>query len=324
MQKGNLRSYVGRPIAIDASCSIYQFLTVVGRNGTEVLTNQAGEPTSHLYGLFYRTVGLLDAGLKPVYVFDGKPPDLKRQEMAKREDASKGLAAAMEIGDKEVIEKFSKRTVMVTKQHNDDCKKLLGLMGIPSVQASSEAEPECAALCKSGKVYAVSSEDMDTLTFGAPRFLRHLMGPSSKVPVVEFHLEKILTELNLTMDQFIDLCMLCGCDYCPTIRDCLKAHSTAWFYGICVKGLIKFLVEKNGFCDYRVTKAIQKIEAAQNKSFTKQVIVTSSGEKKREMQVCACGMCVAIFKDLDLGMGYTLEFSCGNSEGGSCRLWTDS
>ncbi|MCL7036928.1 hypothetical protein MKW94_014918 [Papaver nudicaule] len=317
MKRGNLASYVGRQIAIDASCSIYQFLMVIGRNGTELLMNQAGEPTSHLYGLFYRTVGLLDAGLKPVYVFDGKPPELKRQEMAKRflkrEDASKGLAAAIESGDKEVIEKFSKRTVMVTKQHNDDCKKLLGLMGLPLVQASSEAEPECAALCKSGKVYAVSSEDMDTLTFGAPRFMRHLMGPSSKIPVVEFHLEKILTELNLTMDQFVDLCMLCGCDYCPTIRGIggqtalklIRQHGSMesileninreryqvpenWPFQevrhlfkeplICaddqqpdfawtdpdVKGIINFLVEENGFSDYRVRKAIQKIEAAMN------------------------------------------------------------
>ncbi|KAI3959206.1 hypothetical protein MKW92_041592, partial [Papaver armeniacum] len=211
-------------------------------------------------------------------------------------------------------------------------------MGIPLVQASSEAEPECAALCKSGKVYAVSSEDMDTLTFGAPRFLRHLMGPSSKVPVVEFHLEKILTQLNLTMDQFIDLCVLCGCDYCPTIRGIgaqtalklIRQHGSMecileninreryqvpenWPYhevrhlfkeplvsvdyqqpdftwtGPDVKGLIKFLVEENWFSDYRVTKAIQKIEAAQNKSLTKQVVSTSCVKgmgKCSNMNIC--------------------------------------
>ncbi|MCL7036929.1 hypothetical protein MKW94_014919 [Papaver nudicaule] len=222
MKQETLESYVGREIAIDASLSIYQFLIAVGRNGTGMLTNEAGEVTSHLHGLFSRTIRLLEAGLKPVYVFDGKPPDLKRQELAKRSlkrsDATEDLAAAIESGDKEDIEKFSKRTVKVTKQHNDDCKLLLKLMGLPVVQAASEAEAECAALCKRGKVYAVSSEDMDTLTFGAPRFLRHLMGPTTKVPVVEYDIEKILTELNLNMDQFVDLCILCGCDYCPTIR----------------------------------------------------------------------------------------------------------
>ncbi|KAF8394769.1 hypothetical protein HHK36_020984 [Tetracentron sinense] len=208
MKEQKFESYFGHKIAIDASMCIYQFLIVVGRNGNEMLTNEAGEVTR--------------------YVFDGKPPDLKKQELAKRyskrADATRDLAAAIETGDKDAIEQFSKRTVKVTKKHNEDCKKLLQLMGIPVVEAPSEAEAQCAALCKFGKaciscVYAVASEDMDSLTFGAPRFLRHLMVPSSrKVPVMEFEVAKILEELNLTMDQFIDLCILCGCDYCDSIR----------------------------------------------------------------------------------------------------------
>lgn len=223
MKEQKFESYFGRKIAIDASMSIYQFLIVVGRTGTEMLTNEAGEVTSHLQGMFTRTIRLLEAGVKPVYVFDGQPPDLKKQELAKRyarrADATEDLTEAIEKGDKEDIEKFSKRTVKVTKQHNEDCKNLLGLMGVPVVEAPSEAEAQCAALCKSGKVYAVASEDMDSLTFGAPRFLRHLMDPSSKkIPVMEFEMAKVLEELNLTMDQFIDLCILSGCDYCDNIK----------------------------------------------------------------------------------------------------------
>ncbi|THG23564.1 hypothetical protein TEA_015352 [Camellia sinensis var. sinensis] len=206
MKEQKFESYFGRKVAIDASMSIYQFLIVVGRIGTETLTNEAGEVTSHLQGMFTRTIRLLESGLKPVYVFDGKPPDLKKQELAKRytkrADATEDLNVALETGNKEEIEKFSKRTVKVTKQHNDDCKRLLKLMGVPVIE-----------------VYAVASEDMDSLTFGAPRFLRHLMDPSSKkVPVMEFEVSKVLEELNLTMDQFIDLCILCGCDYCDSIR----------------------------------------------------------------------------------------------------------
>ncbi|RXI01672.1 hypothetical protein DVH24_015021 [Malus domestica] len=228
MKEQKFESYFGRKIAIDASMSIYQFLIVVGRTGTEMLTNEAGEVTSHLQGMFSRTIRLLEAGIKPLYVFDGKPPELKKQELAKRyskrADATDDLAAAVEDGNKEDIEKYSKRTVKVTKQHNDDCKRLLRLMGVPVVEAPSEAEAQCAVLCKSGKasdqfVYAVASEDMDSLTFGAPRFLRHLMDPSSrKIPVMEFDIAKVLEELNLTMDQFIDLCILSGCDYCDSIR----------------------------------------------------------------------------------------------------------
>ncbi|KAG0448924.1 hypothetical protein HPP92_027569, partial [Vanilla planifolia] len=223
MKEQKFESYFGRKIAVDASMSIYQFLIVVGRVGTETLTNEAGDVTSHLQGMFTRTIRLLEAGIKPVYVFDGQPPDLKKQELAKRyskrDDATRELATAVEEGNKEEIEKFSKRTVKVTKQHNEDCKQLLRLMGVPVIEAPCEAEAQCAALCKGDMVYGVASEDMDSLTFGAPRFLRHLMDPSSKkIPVMEFEIAKVLQELNLTMDQFIDLCILCGCDYCDSIK----------------------------------------------------------------------------------------------------------
>ncbi|XP_042437057.1 flap endonuclease 1-A-like [Zingiber officinale] len=223
MKEQKFESYFGRKIAIDASMSIYQFLIVVGRTGMETLTNEAGEVTSHLQGMFNRTIRLLEAGIKPVYVFDGQPPELKKEELAKRyskrEDATKDLSTAIETGDLEGIEKYSKRTVKVTKQHNEDCRRLLRLMGVPTIEAPCEAEAQCATLCKSDKVYAVASEDMDSLTFGAPKFLRHLMDPSSKkIPVMEFEVSKVLEELELTMDQFIDLCILSGCDYCDSIK----------------------------------------------------------------------------------------------------------
>lgn len=343
MKEQKFESFFGRKIAVDASMSIYQFLIVVGRSGTEMLTNEAGEVTSHLQGMFSRTIRLLEAGIKPAYVFDGKPPDLKKQELAKRyakrEDATEGLAEAMETGDKDEIEKYSKRTVKVTRQHNEDCKKLLRLMGVPVVDAHSEAEAECAALCKSGKVYAVASEDMDSLTFGAPKFLRHLMDPSSrKIPVMEFEVAKILEELNLTMDQFIDLCILSGCDYCDSIRGIggqtalklIRQHGSIenileninkekyqipedWPYQEARKlfkeplvsdesqqlelkwaapdeeGLITFLVNENGFNQDRITKAIEKIKAAKNKSaqgrlesFFKPIANTSVALKRKE------------------------------------------
>ncbi|XP_010240833.1 PREDICTED: flap endonuclease 1 isoform X3 [Nelumbo nucifera] len=345
MKEQKFESYFGRKVAVDASMSIYQFLIVVGRSGTEMLTNEAGEVTSHLQGMFTRTIRLLEAGMKPVYVFDGAPPDLKKQELAKRysrrADATEDLATAIETGDKEDIEKFSKRTVKVTKQHNEDCKKLLRLMGVPVIEAPSEAEAECAALCKNGKVYAVASEDMDSLTFGAPRFLRHLMDPSSrKTPVMQFEVSKILEELNLSMDQFIDLCILCGCDYCDSIRGIggqtalklIRQHGSIeniieninkeryqipenWPYLEARRlfkeplvsadgeqlelkwtppdeeGLINFLVNENGFNNDRVTKAIEKIKAAKNKSsqgrlesFFKPVVSTSVPLKRKETQ----------------------------------------
>ncbi|AQK88068.1 Flap endonuclease 1 [Zea mays] len=301
MKEQKFESYFGRKIAVDASMSIYQFLIVVGRTGMETLTNEAGEVTSHLQGMFNRTIRLLEAGIKPVYVFDGKPPDMKKQELAKRyskrDDATKDLTEAVEVGDKDAIEKLSKRTVKVTRQHNEDCKRLLRLMGVPVVEAPSEAEAECAALCIN---------------------------------------DKVLEELELTMDQFIDLCILCGCDYCDSIKGIggqtalklIRQHGSIesilenlnkdryqipedWPYQEARRlfkepnvtldipelkwtapdeeGLISFLVKDNGFNEDRVTKAIEKIKSAKNKSsqgrlesFFKPTATTSAPLKRKE------------------------------------------
>lgn len=102
---------------------------------------------------------------------------------------------------------------------NEEAKRLLRLMGVPVVEAPCEAEAQCAELVKGGKCYGVASEDMDTLTCGAPRLLRHMTySEARKMPILEISLEKILEGLSISMDQFIDLCILLGCDYADKIR----------------------------------------------------------------------------------------------------------
>ncbi|NXQ60617.1 FEN1 endonuclease, partial [Anthoscopus minutus] len=222
IRENDIKSYFGRKVAIDASMSIYQFLIAV-RQGADMLQNEDGETTSHLMGMFYRTIRMVENGIKPVYVFDGKPPQLKSGELAKRTerraDAEKHLQEAQEAGEEENIEKYSKRLVKVTPQHTQECKKLLTLMGIPYVEAPGEAEASCATLVKAGKVYAAATEDMDCLTFGSPVLMRHLTASETKkLPIQEFHLNRILQDLQLTWEQFVDLCILLGCDYCASIR----------------------------------------------------------------------------------------------------------
>nr|AFK11650.1 Flap endonuclease 1-B [Callorhinchus milii] len=222
IREQELKNYFGRKIAIDASMSIYQFLIAVRHDG-QVLQTESGETTSHLMGMFYRTIRMVESGIKPVYVFDGKPPDMKSGELAKRNErrseAEKQLAQAQEAGDSENVERFNKRLVKVTKQHNEECKTLLTLMGIPYLEAPCEAEASCAALVKSGKVYGTATEDMDGLAFGTTILLRRMTASEAKkLPIQEFHLNKILQETGLSQEEFIDLCILLGCDYCETIR----------------------------------------------------------------------------------------------------------
>ncbi|KHJ84353.1 XPG I-region [Oesophagostomum dentatum] len=92
-------------------------------------------------------------------------------------------------------------------------------MGVPIVEAPCEAEAQCAALVKAKKVYGTATEDMDALTFGSDVLLRHMtFAEAKKMPIKEFSLSRILTDFDMTKEQFIDLCILLGCDYCETIR----------------------------------------------------------------------------------------------------------
>jgi flap endonuclease-1 len=225
-EKESPQAYTGRLMAIDASMCLYQFMIMIRENHSgsyQNLTNEAGEVTSHIIGMLSRTIRLMENGIKPVYVFDGKPPDLKLGELEarrqKRTEATANLQAAQESGDQEQILKATKMTVRVTKQQNEETKELLRLMGVPIVDAPSEAEATCAALCRDGKVYAAATEDADCLTFGTKTLVRNLMAPeSAKKQILEVTLERVLEQLGITMEQFIDFCILSGCDYCDTIK----------------------------------------------------------------------------------------------------------
>lgn len=185
--------------------SLYSFLVAVRSEGQQ-LTSETGETTSHLMGMFYRTLRIADNGIKPVYVFDGAPPKMKSGELAKRfqrkSEAQVAEAEAKETGTAEEVEKFSRRTVRVTREHNAEAQRLLKLMGVPYIIAPTEAEAQCAVLAKAGKVFAAASEDMDTLTFASPVLLRHLtFSEQRKEPIQEIHLDKVLEGLEMEMPQ---------------------------------------------------------------------------------------------------------------------------
>lgn len=233
----HLSQYSSKRIAIDASMTIYQALVVI-RSGAENLKNRKGETTAHLVGMFYRTARLVENGITPVYVFDGAAPKMKEATLAKRKRRKEEAEAALlklEQGQEEELVRMAKRTTRATQEHTDECKKMLDLMGVPHTTAPSEAEAFCAFLNKTGHVYAVASDDMDSLTFGGKILLKHFMTPEAKkIPISEIHLSGVLKETGLSMGEFTDLCILLGCDYCEAVKgvgvkrayDLIKKHGT--------------------------------------------------------------------------------------------------
>jgi flap endonuclease-1 len=232
------KAYISKVIAIDASIQLYQFLVQIrikeGSGPSKLLTDDSGLVTSHLQGFFNRTANLLENGIKPVFVFDGKPPKLKYSELEKRKEskskAEKELKDATERAENaedsdteatafEDMDKAAKRNIHVTKQQTEEVKHLLRLMGLPIIEAPCEAEAQCAELVKKGKVFAAATEDMDSLTFGTSIVLRKLTMPENhKEKVIEIHISKVLAQLGLNYEEFIDFCILSGCDYCETIK----------------------------------------------------------------------------------------------------------
>lgn len=214
-----IEDYSGNRVAIDASPCIYQCLTAMSADpGSE-------DDSSHVLGFLKRTVRLLELGLKPIFVFDGEAPEMKKDgALAKREKlrakSREQLAEAQAAGDETSARRLAVRLVKAKPKHNEDCMELLRLMGVPVVQAPTEAESVCAALAASGRCDAAATEDLDALVFGAPRLLRNIhqaASASQAKAVQEIALDTVLKALNFSQKEFVDFCILCGCDYLSTI-----------------------------------------------------------------------------------------------------------
>ena len=113
-------------------------------------------------------------------------------------------------------EKLTKKIIYVTSYHIDSAKKLFDLFGVKYIHAPCEAESLLAMLCKKNIIDGCISEDTDILPNGGHLFLRNFN--ADKNTIEEYCLHGILTNLNLTNDKFIDLCILCGCDYTTKIN----------------------------------------------------------------------------------------------------------
>ena len=224
----DLDAFRGRTIAIDGNLELYQFLSVIRLRDGSPLKDAQGRVTSHLNGLMFRTTRLIaDYDIRPIFVFDGPPPPIKAREVAKRravrEKAQKEYDLAIRGGDYKTA--WSKAVVMtrLTREMVGDAKALLGLLGIPWIQAPSEGEAQAAALARSGVAWAAGSKDYDTLLFGAPRLVRFLTISGteylpSKGTVRPLRPELIdldgwLGTLGLNREQLVDVAILVGTDF---------------------------------------------------------------------------------------------------------------
>jgi len=224
----SLNDLRGRSLAVDANNTLYQFLALIRMPDGTPLQDSSGNITSHLAGLMFRSTRLIhDYDINLVFVFDGLPPQLKEKEITKRreqrEKATREWESALKSGD--FVTAFSKAVMAsrLTRPMIEDSKRLLTLLGIPFVEAPSEAEAQTAYMAMRGEVWAASSKDYDSLLFGAPRLVRYLTisgkeflpskGIARPLKPELIDLDRLLSCYQINREQLIDVALLVGTDF---------------------------------------------------------------------------------------------------------------
>lgn len=222
--KGEL---AGKVIGMDAYNILYQFVSSIRTPEGFPLTDSKGNVVSHLKGIFSRTASLISDGIRPVYIFDGTPHELKRGTLElrreRKEKAMMDWEKALEEGDLQTARTKAQQTSRLTDTMIEDAKHLLDMMGVPWVQSPGEGEAQASHMASKGDVYGASSQDLDSILFGCPLLIRNLAVTGRRklpnrrewvnVQPEMIELERTLSELGLTREQLIDLAILVGTDF---------------------------------------------------------------------------------------------------------------
>jgi flap endonuclease-1 len=226
-----LKDLAGERIAVDAFLTAYQFITSLrargeGKDGT-YLRDSKGRPVSHLMGFLDRSTALVEAGIDPVFVFDGRPHELKFETLAERKErrvnAVEKWEAAIEAEDWKAADKLGAQVVSYTSEMVQETQQMLDLLGIAWIEAPMEAEGAASVWCREGQVAGVASQDWDVLLYGGPVMVRNLTSHGTKkfgrmVTAERIVLADLLEENEITQEQLVDLGIMVGTDFHPGIR----------------------------------------------------------------------------------------------------------
>jgi len=168
-------------------------------------------------------------GIKPIYVFDGAPPFFKRETIERRHvvkvEAQVHYEQAVAKRDAPKMRKFAQASTTMKEYMKTDSQRLLGLLGLPWVQAPSEGEAQAAHMTRKGVTDYCGSQDYDSLLFGAPLLLRNVtISGRRKLPSKNIYIEIVpelvnlkdtLKAMGITYEQLIDIGILIGTDFNP-------------------------------------------------------------------------------------------------------------
>lgn len=148
-------------------------------------------------------------GMEGVIPLDREKMSLELSEFINKHYGEETSFRTVEIDN--LMDHMINTLLSIRTEDFEQTKLLFDIMNVPYLDASGEAEATCAVLCRMGLVDAVLSEDTDVLNYKSPKFIHKLN--FNQHTVVEIEYEDVLSKLNMTEDQFLDFCIMCGTDY---------------------------------------------------------------------------------------------------------------
>jgi len=304
-QKIGFDSLIGKTLVVDSYNIIYQFLSSIRQHDGTPLMDESGNITSHLAGLFYKTINLTEKGINLMFVFDGKPPDFKKVEVERRRnirtEAKEKWDDALKEGNIEDAKKYARMSSSISDEIIEESKNLLTYLGFPIIQAKSEGEAQAAKICRDGKAWGIASQDFDSVLFGSPITIRNLsISKAEYLELIE------LNKLSLSREQLILIALLVGTDYNPGIKgigpkkglklvkECKTIENLKkqvnWDFEVNMETLYDFFLNPPVFEDYKIestkpnTNKIKEL-LCEKHNFTEervQKFIDKLGQKKKQ------------------------------------------
>tara|TARA_B100000900_G_scaffold353980_2_gene322437 strand:- start:3132 stop:4079 length:948 start_codon:yes stop_codon:yes gene_type:complete len=250
----DIKKYYGKTVAIDCSILLYKFKYACKAEN------------SHLVGIANRVKFYVMNGILPVFIFDGVPPEAKNITLEKRQAAKQKIYLRLDELKEKIpedeeeenrinneIQKLQSQIIIVKKYHVDQCKEFLEKSGIPYCTAPNDAEKFCAFLQKNKLVDYTVTDDSDALTFGCSNVLK----TSISKQITEIDLGKLLIDIHMTLDNFVDYCILSGCDYTESIPQIgpVTAYNLIIKHG-CIENILSSGVKLTDTFDYKTCRDI--------------------------------------------------------------------
>lgn len=273
-KEANLEALSGKIVAIDAYNTLYQFLSIIRQPDGTPLRDSSGRVTSHLSGLIYRTTNLMEKGIRPVFVFDGKPSELKavviKARSERRAEAKRKWEEAKVLAPEEAF-KFAQASTRIDATIVADAKTLLTYLGVPCVQAKAEGEAQAAYMVQKGDAELVASQDYDCLLFGAPVMIRNLSAPRRKAQLEVVTFKELAEKNGITREELVDIAILIGTDFNPGIK------------GVGVKTALK-LIKKHHRIERLIAESKIEREAIENYELVRAIFLQPDVNESYELR----------------------------------------